>query len=415
MLLRSLLIATVSSHRVLLTPALSVLSFFSKPRKGLFNIEKNPLLFSTFKNTLYNHFCAGENVREVTSTIQQIKDMGFRGVILTYAREVVVDASSEGPNDGQQKSSKLESSESVEDQDIEAWRQGVLETVLMVGEGDFLALKFTGAGGSVIDALSSGKVLPAQMIKALDEICENAVMRQASILVDAEQQFVQPAIDNIAVELMRKYNRGKNATVYNTYQAYLKVTPQVLLQHLHLANDEGFTIGVKLVRGAYINSEPRRLINDTKEDTDNSYNRIASGLLQSKYEDLDKYSGSGFPNLELLLATHNKESALKAHALQKKRSISGLPLTKVQYGQLMGMADEVSCTLLQLKGGESPQERAASPEVYKCLSWGTLGDCMSYLLRRAVENRDAVSRTKTEYLALRGETWRRLKKSVGLA
>lgn len=67
--------------------------------------------------------------------------MGFRGVILTYAREVVVDASSEGPNDGQQKSSKLESSESVEDQDIEAWRQGVLETVSMLVEGDFLALK----------------------------------------------------------------------------------------------------------------------------------------------------------------------------------------------------------------------------------------------------------------------------------
>lgn len=267
----------------------------------------------------------------------------------------------------------------------------------------------------MIDALSSGKSLPAEMMKALDEICENAVMRQASILVDAEQQFVQPAIDNIAVELMRKYNRGKNATVYNTYQAYLKVTPQVLLQHLHLANDEGFTIGVKLVRGAYINSEPRHLINDTKEDTDNSYNLIASGLLQSKYEDLGKHSGSGFPNLDLFLATHNKESALKVHALQKQRSISGLPLTKVQYGQLMGMADEVSCTLLQLKGGGSPQERAASPEVYKCLSWGTLGDCMSYLLRRAVENRDAVSRTKTEYLALRGEAWRRLKKSVGLA
>lgn len=80
-------------------------------------------------------------MREVTSTIQQIKDMGFRGVILTYAREVVVDASSEGPNDGQQKSGKLKSSESAEDQDIEAWRQGVLETVSMVGEGDFLALK----------------------------------------------------------------------------------------------------------------------------------------------------------------------------------------------------------------------------------------------------------------------------------
>ncbi|RKL39241.1 hypothetical protein BFJ72_g6713 [Fusarium proliferatum] len=240
-----------------------------------------------------------------------------------------------------------------------------------------------------MQALKDQTPFPKQMQDSLNAVCEKAIERKARILIDAEQQFVQPAIDDIALVLMRKYNR-EQAIVYNTYQAYLKSTPSTLLEHLHCAKDEGFTIGVKLVRGAYMNSEPRGLIHDTKQQTDDSYNSIAEGLLQRRYEDL---TPSGFPKVDLFLATHNKQSALHAY----------------QYGQLLGMADEVSCTLLQL-AADPGTNGSASPEVYKCLSWGSLGDCLSYLFRRAVENRDAVSRTKVEYYALRKEVWRRFKK-----
>ncbi|RMJ18156.1 hypothetical protein CDV36_002115 [Fusarium kuroshium] len=412
MLLRSLLIATVSSHRTLLTPSLAVLSFFSKPRPSLFSVEKNPLLHAIFKSTLYRHFCAGENVGEVKTTIKNIKDMGFRGVILTYAREVVVDSSTEqevgvGALEFKEKHAAELEKEAAFDEGIQAWRDGVLETASMLGEGDFLALKFTGAGAKVTEGLAARKSLPTQMQDALDAVCEQAIKRKASILVDAEQQFVQPGIDDVALNLMRTYNR-EHATVYNTYQAYLKSTSSTLLRHLHFAKDQGFTIGVKLVRGAYMATEPRHLINDTKQQTDDSYDSIAQGLLEGRYQDLEHGSSAGFPRLNLFLATHNKQSALNAYQVQQKRSEEGLPLIKVQYGQLLGMADEVSCTLLQLgdKAGH------AAPEVYKCLSWGTLGDCISYLLRRAVENRDAVSRTKTEYFAVRREVWRRVKSAL---
>ena len=146
MLLRSLLIATVSSHSVLLTPSLAILSFFSKPRPALFSVEKNPLLHAIFKSTLYKHFCAGENVGEVKTTIENIKDMGFRGVILTYAREVVVDSSTEqevgvGALEYKKDATELEK-EVAFDEGIQAWRDGVLETASMLGEGDFLALKY---------------------------------------------------------------------------------------------------------------------------------------------------------------------------------------------------------------------------------------------------------------------------------
>jgi hypothetical protein len=142
MLLRSFLIAAVSSHRWLLTPSLSVLSFLSKPRKSLLSVENNPILHAIFKKTLYNHFCAGENSAEVTTTIKQIKDMGFRGVILTYAREVVINASGKGSTTNiQQPESFSGDLKAFQDPDIEAWRKGVLETVKMVGQGDYLALK----------------------------------------------------------------------------------------------------------------------------------------------------------------------------------------------------------------------------------------------------------------------------------
>lgn len=246
------------------------------------------------------------------------------------------------------------------------------------------------------------------MMLALEEVCEEAIRRQAKIFIDAEQQFVQPGIDKVAMDLMRKYNRHGKAIVYNTYQAYLKCTPDVLYRHLKKANAEGFTIGVKLVRGAYINSEPRHLINNTKQDTDEAYDHIVEELLSGRYRELGISDDSEMPKFELFLATHNRESSLKAYELQRARSAHGLPLTPVCYGQLLGMADEVSCTLLQLKSPEPDASPHLSPDVYKCLSWGTLGDCTSYLMRRAVENRDAVSRTKTEYLALKGEVWRRM-------
>lgn len=147
MLLRSLLVATISSHKILLGPSLALLSFLSKPHGALFSVEKNPFLYWLLKKTLYTHFCAGENKREVTATIRWIKEMGFKGVILTYAREVVVDETSKQEEVGVgaheiSKGDVVVPEAGIFDEGIEAWRQGVLETVGMIGEGDFLALKY---------------------------------------------------------------------------------------------------------------------------------------------------------------------------------------------------------------------------------------------------------------------------------
>ncbi|KAH8427612.1 uncharacterized protein LDX57_005324 [Aspergillus melleus] len=412
MLVRSLLVATVSSHRWLLTPALWFLSLIVHPRIALLDVNKNPILRGILKPIFYNHFCAGENGNEVRSTVRNIKDMGFKGVILTYAREVVVDASKEKTTSPETSSETGNYSPTPShNPDIEAWRQGVLETVEMVGKGDILALKLTGAGEPAMRALLARQPLPEQMTLALREICARAVERQARIFIDAEQQSVQPAIDEIALQLMEDFNKDGEAVVYNTYQAYLKCTPATVLAHLEVAEKKNFTLGIKLVRGAYINSEPRGVINDTKSDTDSSYNSIAEGVIKRQLGPFGKGKQT-FPSAELFLATHNKDSALLANRWSDEQVLAGLPATKVQYGQLLGMADGVSCRLLQIgNDGDNTAGRAA-PEVFKCLSWGSLGDCLSYLLRRAVENRDAVERTKEEYLQVRREVLRRIRKSI---
>lgn len=239
------------------------------------------------------------------------------------------------------------------------------------------------------------------MLDALDEICSRCKDRNVRILIDAESQHFQWGILRVTLDLMRKYNRDGYALIYNTYQAYLKSTSDTLFNHMAAAQKEGFTLGLKLVRGAYMASDERSLIHDTKEDTDNAYNSIAQGALKQTIGEFG--STTPFPSVNLFLASHNKESVMAAHELHKQRLDAGLPTVPVGFAQLHGMSDEVSFSLLALKG------KYGTPEVYKCSTWGGMGECLAYLLRRAIENRDAVSRTADEYNALKSEVKRRAK------
>lgn len=265
-------------------------------------------------------------------------------------------------------------------------------------------LRLSGAGPSVTEAFATGQPAPQQFTDALYEICSQSKARSIRVIVDAESQHFQKGIAAATLDAMRKFNREKSAVVYNTYQAYLKRTPDVLASHLEAASKDGFTLGLKLVRGAYILSDDRTLIHDCKQDTDNAYNGIARGAIKQQIGEYGAEGGKPFPSVNLFLASHNRESVLGAHKLHQERTRLGLPTVPVGYGQLHGMSDEVSFSLLAERTGPT-----SGPEVYKCSTWGSMGECVAYLLRRAVENRDAVMRTTDEYTALKSEAWRRLK------
>jgi hypothetical protein len=394
---------------------MSTLAHTSNP---FLNPDKNPVLKFVLKKTFYAQFCAGENALEVRRTIGSLKKIGFSGVILGYAREVVLSP---------EQTANLASCDqgaAAEDcirNEINPWAKGTTDTVLLAEPGDFVALKFTGAGRQALYTLSQGLPPSPPLASAIDSVCQLAASRGVRLLFDAEQQAVQAGIDNWTLEYMRRYNREGRAVVFGTYQAYLKATPTTLSQHLAAAQRDNFTLGVKLVRGAYLGSDPRHLIHDTKSDTDTAYDSITAALLKHSWDSpLVQPHGAGggaFPNVSMVIASHNRESVLKARAILD----AGNRGTQVAFAQLQGMADEVSCELVvsaKRAGNDAGTEKSLAQDrlkAYKYLVWGSTGECMKYLLRRAQENRDAVQRTRSGRDAMRAELWRRLRAVFGLS
>jgi pyrroline-5-carboxylate reductase len=144
MFMRSLLVATISSKKWLLVPSLHLLDFFAKPdRTYLFNLDKNPVLKAIIKKSFYDQFCAGTTPAETKTCVKALKDLGFRGVILTYAQEMVFDhKSGNGYSPGAAAEQTHEEGAGVKiDNVIESWRAGTVGTIDLIEEGDILAIK----------------------------------------------------------------------------------------------------------------------------------------------------------------------------------------------------------------------------------------------------------------------------------
>ena len=257
----------------------------------------------------------------------------------------------------------------------------------------------------VIEALARGKKVPALMMSSLTEICNQASQQNTRIWVDAEQTVFQAAIDSWTVELMRIYNRDGKVLVYNTFQAYLKKTSQNIANHLKLAQEGGWTLGIKLVRGAYIASEPRYLVHDTIEQTHAAYDSIVESLLTKTFPGVNEV-----PNVQLMLASHNLASVKRGYETWRTRIEMGLPTIKLEIGQLQGMADEISCELVQKRQQLTSQEDSNYPRAFKCLCWGSVQQCIHFLMRRIIENRGSLERTNLWMTGLKKELWRRVKR-----
>ncbi|KAL8628936.1 hypothetical protein Q9189_005372 [Teloschistes chrysophthalmus] len=338
--------------------------------------------------------------------MSQIKSLGFAGVILCYGQEIQIPMSDPSALDHSHNTTNQ-----YLDQELEQWKLGNLETLDMLGKGDWLGMKLTGAGKQVTDALMEGHDPPPAFLNAMETILHKTVLNNTRIWIDAEQQILQPTIDRWTINLMSKYNRGGQAIVYNTLQAYLKDSRQKLENQLQGAHQEGWTLAIKLVRGAYIENDIRSRIHDTKADTDASYNGIVRDLLSGTVAGVP--TGSAFPKMHLFLAGHNAISVAKASKLVRELQDRGTLKVLPEFGQLQGMADQLGCELLQ-HGEDAVRDGAAGgvkkvvvPKVYKCLTWGSVQQCMQYLVRRAVENHGATGAVKEGMPALVRELRRR--------
>ena len=404
-LIRSFAITSLSSYPAVLKFALRTLSHIANSQSVILDPDRNPVLHFFLRKTFYDHFCAGETPDEVHSTLRRLKDIGFSGVMLAYGKEIVLDKGESAAS-----LTRVEEPPATDkpDPDVQEWKQGALKTVELTEHGDFAALKITGAGKETMRHLIENRSNPSkEMDTALTEICELAKGRGVGLLFDAEQSCVQKGIDAWTLVFQKRFNKEK-AVVYNTYQAYLHSMPTVLRDHLQDAQQHDYVLGIKLVRGAYLASDPKDIFCASKASTDENFDKVADSLLQRSWNSALKSSGelNSFPRVDLVLATHNRESVRKALRIQEQHHREDKQPGPLVLGQLMGMADEISCDLVLASRRAGAQDYG--PRAYQYLVWGSVRDCLKYLIRRAEENRDAAIRAIDTRIALKGEIMRRL-------
>jgi proline dehydrogenase len=229
-----------------------------------------------------------------------------------------------------------------------------------------------------------------RIVARLDRVCESAQRNNISVLIDAEDSWIQDPVDALTMQMMRKYNTEK-AVVYNTAQLYRLDRLQFIKDSCRFAKENNFKLGMKLVRGAYMEKERQRAaemnypspINDTKQATDNEYN---SAL---------EFSIDPANNMYIVVGSHNEHSNLYAVELMEKY---GLPLLShhVHFSQLYGMSDNITFNLAK-----------AGCWVSKYLPFGPINDVIPYLMRRAQENSSVSGQTGRELLLIKKELKRR--------
>ncbi|KAF1952153.1 FAD-linked oxidoreductase [Byssothecium circinans] len=422
-LIRTLSVLSVAA---LPGPVLSTIIRFI--RKHSRTIVSSPILSWPIRRTFYKAFCVGETKSEIAENIATLRSRGISGVVLSFAREAKLDEAEE-------------STSSVrDDQQLRSWVASNIETIGQVSSSDYIAVKCTGAGAAVVkameefsftrstesvqspDVVANSSVLDG-LKNGLFEICEVAQQRGVKVMIDAESSLHQPSIDFIALEAMATFNTQGSALVSNTYQMYLKSSLETLKSHLQIARSKGYVAGIKLVRGAYMLVEPDRagIIHDTKTATDKAYDDAVDMLLGSSRTTNEKDSKPW--RAEVMLATHNSRSvdaAMSLYRTQQSQSGGNQQVQKLVFAQLMGMADEISMKLASELRGVKPAFSSKIAEqtpshlqdggmsVCKYTVWGSLEECLLYMLRRAEENQDAAARSRVTAILMLKEIGNRL-------
>jgi len=329
------------------------------------------------KNTIFKQFVGGEDITDCNNAIAQLAKYNI-GTILDYS---------------------VEGKES--EVDFDACCKETIETVHRA-KGDknipFCVFKVTGlARFDLLEKVTSKRTLTKEeteewerVKQRVNKICKEAHDNNKPIFIDAEESWIQQAIDDLANENMALYNKN-SAIVYNTFQLYRKDRLPYLKQSFEMGKTNGYHVGAKLVRGAYMEKERKRAqekgypspIQNTKEDSDKDYNLA----LQFCVEHIDK--------MGLCAGTHNEKSSLVLVDLMAKNNISSSD-KRIYFSQLLGMSDHISYNLSQ-----------NNYNVAKYVPYGPVKEVLPYLIRRAQENTSVKGQTGRELSLIIKEKERR--------
>jgi proline dehydrogenase len=347
--------------------------------KNLLNISlklKLPILFLV-RSTVFKQFCSGETLDESFETVKKLNEKNVKSY-LHYSVEGV-----------ENESSYDSSHDEVKEAIIFASKKNIL---------DFTVFKPTAIASSILlEKISKGielsnedKILYDKVLTRFDNICKLAAEKNIKILIDAEESWIQDAIDDLALKMMITYNKT-STIVYNTSQMYRHDRLDYLKQLHKIAKDKKFLIGIKLVRGAYIekeNSRAKKLnykspICSSKHETDINFDNGANYILSN----LEYFS--------LFCGTHNENSIYSIINLMTKNNLK-IQNPNIWFGQLFGMSDNISFNLAE-KGYN----------VIKYLPYGPIKEVIPYLIRRAEENTSVKGQTSRELELIKKELVRR--------
>jgi len=345
-----------------------------------FAIKAHLPINGIIKATIFKQFCGGENITECLKTVAELGKYNV-GSILDYSVEG--------------KTSEAEFDETA----AEIIR--TLKEAANTPHIPFGVFKPTGIGRiEVMQKVSAGTKLTAEeeqawvnMKRRVDSICKAAFDTNVQLLIDAEETWIQVAVDALVRDMMEKYNKQK-AIVFNTAQMYRRDRLTYLDNLLKDAQEKNYFIGMKLVRGAYMEKERDHAvkggyqspINDTKTDTDNEYNSALGFCIKH----IDRIS--------ICAGTHNESSSeLLVKLMQQNNIPANHP--HVWFSQLLGMSDHISYNVA--KEGYN---------VAKYVPYGPIKNVLPYLIRRAQENTSVKGQTGRELSLIIKEKQRRSKK-----
>ena len=331
---------------------------------------------SLIRASVFDHFCGGTTAEDAIPVIERM-----------YAKSVhsVLDYSVEGKEDEVQFDKALVMGEKL----IQFAKEK--ETI------PFTVFKPTGFGRLALyekvtnkETLTTAEAQEWQnVVDRYEKICKLSYENDIPVLIDAEESWMQGAADDLIEEMMRKYNKEK-VIVFGTLQLYRWDRLDYLKSLYERAQEQGFYIGMKLVRGAYMEKERERAedkgypspICKDKEATDKNYDDTLRFMMDND-------------RMAVFAGTHNEESSQLLVDLASQKDISKTD-SRMWFGQLYGMSDHISFNLA-----------AAGYNVTKYLPFGPVRDVMPYLIRRAEENTSVSGQTSRELSLLKQERKRR--------
>ena len=353
-----------------------------------------PFTKTAIRSTLFEQFVGGETLEETARVADKLEEYGVN---------VILDYGVEGGNDGE-KGFDHACDEFIRVINYAATQKNI----------PFMSVKVTGvARFGLLEKLDSMMAanegtLMKRYLKAIDDlpadekeewhrvrhrmmrITETAANKAISVLIDAEEAWIQDPVDAITILMMDTFNKSR-CVVYNTIQHYRHDRLKFLKNSYEAATERNFILGAKLVRGAYMEKERKRAaelnypspIQPDKESTDKDYNDGVEFCI----EHIDR--------IALIVASHNEYINLLAAELLQKKGLS-LKHPHVHWSQLYGMSDNITFNLAH-----------AGCSVSKYLPFGPIKDVVPYLMRRAQENSSVAGQTGRELGLIEKEMLRR--------